>query len=99
MTCKKADLNKVFFTSSIRLNENEKKSVDQIMGQLNRQGIETIFEENIMRNSDALIKMSEIGTVVLIEKSKQTEYQELEQEINLCQDQGAKLLGVIAINE
>ena len=92
-------MNKVFFTTSIRLNENEKRSVDQIMGQLNRQGIETIFEENIMRNSNALVKMSEIGTVVLIEKSKQTEYQALEQEINLCQDQSAKLLGVIAMNE
>ncbi len=99
MTCKKADMNKVFFTTSIRLNENEKRSVDQIMGQLNQQGIETIFEENIMRNSNALVKMSEIGTVVLIEKSKQTEYQALEQEINLCQDQSAKLLGVIAMNE
>ena len=52
-----------------------------------------------MRNSNALVKMSEIGTVVLIEKSKQTEYQALEQEINLCQDQSAKLLGVIAMNE
>ena len=98
VTCQKFKTKKVFFTTSIHLNEEEKKTIDHIMGQMRKQGIETVFEDNVTRNAKALVQMSEIGEVVLLEKIRQTEYQELEKELKLCQEQDANLLGIIVIH-
>ncbi len=97
VTCQKFETKKVFFTTSIRFSEEEQKTIDHIMGQMAKQGIETVFENNVTRNAKALVQMSEIGEVVLLEKLRQTEYQELERELRLCQDQDANLLGMIVI--
>lgn len=95
--CKKFYIDKIFFTTSIHLIEEERKSISYILEQMKKQGIEVVFEENMMRNIKALTQMSELGRVVLVEKVMQTRYPDLERELMLCNEQDAEVLGVIAI--
>lgn len=97
VTCKKFQMEKVFFTTSLHLNEEEKQPILQIMKSMQEQGIEAVFGENIIRNTKAFVQMSEIGQVVLVEKIENTEYKALEKELTLCKEQKAEVIGVIAL--
>lgn len=97
VTCKRAKLEKVFLTASVHLNEEEAKLLDRVMKQMKKESIEVVFGENMIRNKESFMQMSEIGQVVLVEKVEWTPYQDLEKELILCHEQEANVLGVIAI--
>lgn len=97
VTCKKNAVDKIFFTTAISLNETERELIKQITVQLQQEGIQCVFEANMMQNIKALVQMSEIGQVVLLEKEGRTKYQELEKELILCREQNAEVLGVFAV--
>lgn len=97
LICKKYELDKVFFTTSVQLSESEKNLLNQILSQITKESVEVVFEANMMWNKNALIQMSDIGNVVLVEKAKKTKYQDLEDELLLCREQKANVLGVLAI--
>lgn len=97
VTCKKSGLDKLFFTTELHLDESEQKLVNQIVARMKKEGFEVVFEVNMMQNTMALMQMSKIGKVVLVEKAKQTKYHELEHELILCKEQDADVIGVVVI--
>lgn len=99
VTCKKYKIEKVFFTTSICLNDMEREILGRIMREMKNQGIETALEENMVRSVKALVQMSETGQVVLVEKIGDTEYTALEKELILCEEQQAETIGVIVVKE
>lgn len=97
VTCKKENVTKVFVTTSLHLDESDKQLVNMFLKSLEAAGLQTVFGENIMRNAKSLEQMSEIGTVILVEKEAYSAYSSLERELSLCSEQKAEVLGVVVI--
>lgn len=97
VSCKKEAISKLFVTSSLHLTEAEKQLLETVTKELKAAGVQVVFGENIIRNAKSFEQMSEIGTVVLVEKAEQTQYKNLEKELTLCAQQGARVFGVIGL--
>lgn len=95
VTCKKEKIQRVFFTSALHLSEEDKKEIYFFIEGLEKAGIQTIFEENIIRNASAFEHMSEMENVVFVEKIGETSYEALEKQLILCAEQNAVVLGMI----
>ena len=96
-TCKKASIDHIFMTTSLHLDVQEKALVEEMLEAVSKEGITVTFGENVTRNAKSLEQMSEIAEVILIERIGATEYASLEKELNLCAQQKAEMLGVIAL--
>lgn len=97
VTCKKEKILKVFFTSSLHLDEENKKNIYYFVEKLEEIGIQAAFGENILRNAKAFEQMSEIENVIFIEKAGETRYETLEKQLTLCDEQGARILGMLML--
>lgn len=97
VTCRKENIEKLFFTSAIHLTAEEKTRIEEVMANLKENGVEVLFGENIIRNAKSFEQMAEIGQVVLIERERASEYSAIEKEIVLCMEQKASLIGVIGM--
>lgn len=97
ITCKKENLSKVLFTSSLHLNERDKETIYFFIEKLETLGITAVLEENMMRNVKAFEQMSEIENVILIEKAGVTSYEALEKQLVICSEQGAAILGAMIL--
>lgn len=97
VTCKKESFQKVFFTSSLHLGEEDKKELYFFIEKLEETGVQAVFEENIIRNAKAFEQMAEMGHVVLVEKAGKTVYETLEKQLTLCGEQGAGVIGMIVL--
>lgn len=97
ITCKKENLSKVLFTSSLHLNEKDKETIYFFIEKLETLGITAVLEENMMRNVKAFEQMSEIENVILIEKAGVTSYEALEKQLVICSEQGAAILGAMIL--
>lgn len=95
VTCKKENLQNIFFTSSLHLEEEEKKELYFFVEKLEEAGMNAVFGENIIRNARAFEQMAEMGNVILVEKAEGTSYETLEKQLILCSEQGVKPLGII----
>lgn len=98
VTCKRENIQTLFVTTSLHMNEQDKQLVDTLIGNLNSFGIQITYGENITRNAASLEKMSSLSDVVIVEKEEETEYASLEKELTLCNEQKAKVLGMIVLN-
>lgn len=97
VTCEKSETKKLLLTTSLHLNEEEKKLVQEITSLLNKNSIEVVFAENMVRNAKTFETMAAIGQVVLLEKAGATMYTSIEKELQLCIEQNAQVLGTIII--
>ena len=97
VSCKKEGITKLFVTTSLHLTEMEKQLIESVTKELKNVGIEVVFGENILRNAKSFEQMSEVGTVILVEKVGHTSYSNLEKELTLCMQQKAVVFGVISV--
>lgn len=97
VSCKKEGITKLFVTTSLHLTEMEKQLLESVTKELKNVGIEVVFGENILRNAKSFEQMSEVGTVILVEKVGHTSYSNLEKELTLCTQQKAVVFGVISV--
>lgn len=96
-TCKKESIEHVFVTTSLHLDDQAKAVTEELLDAVRKEGITVTFGENITRNARSLEQMAETGRVILIERAGVTEYPALEKELDLCVQQKAEVLGVIAL--
>lgn len=97
MTCNKENIQHLFLTTSISLNEEEKTLIDMVISNLRDSDIKVTFGKNIIRNTKSLEEMVEISNVVLIEKVRESVYTNLHKELLLCKEQKASVLGIIVM--
>lgn len=97
VTCEKSGAKKILLTTSLHLNEEEIKLVQEITGLLKKNSLEVVFAENMVRNAKTFETMAEIGQVVLLEKTGASMYASIEKELKLCIEQNAQILGTIVI--
>lgn len=93
---KRENISRVFLTSG-SVDEGTVGVVKEIIGQLKQEGIQGVYESNIVSDAEALKSMSDIGNVVFVVKEKLTRYQELEKALLLCEVQGVRVLGGIVV--
>lgn len=93
---KRENISRVFLTSG-SVDEGTVGEVKEIIGQLKQEGIQGVYESNIVSDAEALKSMSDIGNVVFVVKEKLTHYQELEKALLLCEVQGVRVLGGIVV--
>lgn len=96
-TCRKESIDQVFVTTSLHQSEQEKAVTEAVLEEVRKAGIAVTFGENVARNARSLEQMSGIGRVIVIEHVGETEYTSLEKELDLCVQQKAEVLGVIAL--
>ncbi|MCI8327929.1 MAG: hypothetical protein HFI37_09205 [Lachnospiraceae bacterium] len=97
VTCKKENIQKVFFTSALHLPDEDKKEIYFFIEGLEKAGVQAMFEENIIRNASAFEHMSEMENIVIVEKTEETQYETLEKQLTLCAEQNVVVLGMIML--
>lgn len=97
VSCRKTGVKNVFVTTSLHLSERDQKVLQQILDPLKGNGLQITFSENIMRNARAFEQMADIANVILVEKTGMTSYAALDQELILCMEQKANVLGAIGL--
>lgn len=95
--CRKEQVQKIFLTSSVHMTEADKTEILQLMEELKKHQIEAEYGECIMSNAASMERMSEIGQVVFVEKSRVSRYQTIENQIGLCCDSGINILGAFVL--
>lgn len=88
---------KTILISGAVCGEDEKKVVKELAGRLKQDNIKLEYTSQILYNAEALEKMVEIGQVIFVEKAEQSLYQELQKEIEICNQQRVNLLGCIVV--
>lgn len=97
VTCKQESIQKIFATSSLHMSETDKEVVMNLTSSLKEYGIEMVYGDNILRNAASIEQMAEIGQVVVFEKLGRSDYTSIEKELTLCEEQKAKVLGVVVL--
>lgn len=88
---------KTILISGAVCGEDEKKVVKELAGRLKQDNIKLEYTNQILYNAEALEKMVEIGQVIFVEKAEQSLYQEVQREIEICNQQRVNLLGCIVV--
>ena len=97
VTCRKEQIGKVFLTSSVHLQEADKAQITELMGELQKMGIQAQYGERITSNAASFERMTDIGQAVMVEKLGVSAYEAIGKEIGMCREQSVKTLGVVVI--
>lgn len=95
--CRKEQVTKVYFASSVQISESDKKQVVWLCEQLREEGIEAEYGERVMVNAEAIEKMAETGQLILVEKVGLSHYDAIEKVIGVCCDLEINILGAVAL--
>lgn len=97
IACKKADIDKVYFTGS-EIEKIDKSILSEIKKVLSLAGIQVCSGENISYDAKSLKEMAQIGHVVLVEQVGVSIYKEIEKEIKIARENSIDILGSIVID-
>lgn len=95
--CKKKNIQNLILASTFQISDDEENIVEDILAKLKESGVNAEYKENIARTTEALCKASETGNVILFEKENVSKYIAVEEEILLCIEQEANLIGLIGL--
>lgn len=93
---KRENISRVFLASG-SVDEGTMEEINEIIGQLKGEGIEAVYESNIISDAAALKCMSDIGNAVFVVRENLTHYQEMEKALLLCEAQEVRVLGGIVV--
>ena len=93
---RKMGTNKVYATGNV-IGKEEKAVLELLAEELKKFEIEIVIGNPILYDAEALEKSAEIGCVVLIESVGNVLYREVADEIEICEQQGTKLIGAIIV--
>ncbi|MBQ5677091.1 MAG: hypothetical protein IIV45_18870, partial [Lachnospiraceae bacterium] len=93
---KKLEMSKVYLTGAA-MGEKEKTVVKKLKKDLEKSGIEVVEGRPILYDAEALEKSAELGCVVFVECAGVSLYNEIADEIEICNHQGTKILGAVVV--
>ncbi len=94
---KKKDIEKIYLIGTRMENICNNDFVVRLTQELRSKDIELIAGDNIEYNSQAYEDMLEIKNVILWETTKQSMYQEISNEIEICAEQNIDIIGAIVV--
>lgn len=94
---KKKDIEKIYLIGTRMENICNNDFVVRLTQELRSKDIELIAGDNIEYNSHAYEDMLEIKNVILWETTKQSMYQEISNEIEICAEQNIDIIGAIVV--
>lgn len=93
---KRMNASKVYVTGAT-LGKEEKKVIEKLQKELNKADVSLIAGKPILYDAEALEKSAEVGFVVLLEEAGVSLYNEVAEEIEVCEHQGMNVLGAIVV--
>lgn len=97
LECERKKCTTIYFTGS-EVEKMDKVILEQLIHGLETEGLKVVYGENIPYVPENLKKMCSTGNVVLIEQTGLSAYQEVEKEIKVIEEQGARLLGGVMVD-
>lgn len=95
--CKKEGVERIFLTSSVHMAEESKRTIDQLIDELQKFGIKAEYGDCITSNAASVERMAEIGQIIFIEKAGVSRYDSIEKEIAVCCEQNINILGAVVM--
>lgn len=95
--CKKEGVERVFLTSSVHMAEESRRTIDQLIDELQKFGIKAEYGDCIASNAASVERMAEIGQIIFIEEAGVSRYESIEKEIGVCCEQNINILGAIVM--
>ncbi len=96
LSCKKEGREKVYMTGS-EYESADMPTLDKIKKELVEQGVQVKEGGNIFYDAESLKQATEIGTILFIEQTGKSIYDEIYNELNLAKEQGNQILGVVVL--
>lgn len=95
LNAKNEKISSIYLIGSEIESTGEVQIVKRLKQELAKDNIELIIGQNILCDSNALLEMTEIGTVILLEEVRHSKYQDIVRELELCRNQGINILGSV----
>lgn len=95
--CKKENIKKILFVTSIHLGENENKLINNLVAKLKDKGIEADCGEKLNKNIHSLELLAHNSNVVFIEEVNKTKYVDIEDELKICAEQNVDMMGMVML--
>lgn len=98
LACNKASISKLALVSSDFgcIHEDIQK---QLVQALDKQGIELVLIEDVLKDCDAMSRMFEIGNCLLLEKTGTSRYDKVYDIVELCEENSIGIIGVADIEK
>lgn len=97
VTCRKEGVSSVYFTSSYHMTDREAWIIEGLIDALKKENITAAYGGSIERNAESYERMTDIGSVVFVEKLGKSRFDSLENIDAMTARQGVKILGVVAM--
>ena len=97
LECERKKCTTIYLTDS-EIEKMDKEILKQLIHGLEAEGLKVVYGENILYVPENLRKMSNVGNVVLVEQTALSTYQEVEKEIKIIAEQGARLIGGVTVD-
>lgn len=97
VTCRKEQVSSVYLTSSYVMSDAEIQQVNALIAELSKEQIEAVYGRSIERDATSYEKMTEMGSVVYIERLGKSRFDSLEKIGAMTEKQGVKILGVVVM--
>ena len=95
--CKKENIKKILFVTSIHLGENENKLINNLVSRLKDKGIEADCGEKLNKNIHSLELLAQNSNVVFIEEVNKTKYVDIEDQLKICAEQNVDMMGMVML--
>lgn len=96
LTIDREGMEQVVFTSSFWLDDIDETFLRSLMDKVNSNA-KLIFLNDLLGNVQALEASAKAGGIVLVEKIGSTRYQRMNKMIELCNEHGIRILGVVVL--
>lgn len=93
--CETKGINKVSISSSMNLSDEEKKIVNEVVKDLEQNGIEAKFTGNPLQNVEAFEKLLGNENAILLEKPLVSKFNSVDSLLDICKMHKVEVLGVI----
>lgn len=98
ISCKKENIKKILLGSGRNINVNQ-VYINDLICELKKAGIDAEYMENILYSSEAFVKMATgCDSIVLLEKVRDSRYDEVSKELKACMEQDVKILGAVVLS-
>jgi hypothetical protein len=94
ISCEKNGIQKLLINGNGQQNTGWMESVKK---ELCQTGVEVIIEDDIFHSPDTFEKLKEIDYVVLVEKIRNSRYEDIVGEIRICMEQQIEILGAVVV--
>lgn len=98
LACKADNIQKIFLTGT-EIEHVDKAWITAFTEKMKNVGIEVVYGENVCYSAVSLREAVEIGTVVLLEQSGQSIYDEIAKEMKMLKEQNVQILGGICVEQ